>query len=188
MSDNYNQLENDSREGQLQQPVQTSQKTKKPIYKKWWFWPIIVVVLSIIGAAGAKQGGESVANIDTVSEATSDNKTLGDYMCVIEGAEKTKDIMGDDAIVVTYEFTNNSSKATSFDVALKASVFQSGVELQTAFTDDEMDYLVDVKPGTTIQIKRAYSLRDTVTDLEIEVSERISFSDDKIVKIIKFES
>lgn len=44
-------------------------KNKKPIFKKWWFWLIIVLLLiGMIGSAGSDEGAE--ANNDTTQEET----------------------------------------------------------------------------------------------------------------------
>lgn len=112
---------------------------------------------------------------------TSDN-TVGDYTCVVKGAEVCKDWADKDAVLITYEFTNNSDSAISFDVALDAKAYQDGIGLETAILDDDTDILdVDIKPGVTKEVKKAYVLRDTSTEIEIEISELISFSDDKII-------
>lgn len=112
---------------------------------------------------------------------TSDN-TVGDYTCVVKGAEVCKDWEDKDAVLITYEFTNNSDSAISFDVALDARAYQGGIGLETAILDDDTDILdVDIKPGVTKEVKKAYVLRDTSTEIEIEISELISFSDDKII-------
>lgn len=112
---------------------------------------------------------------------TSDN-TVGDYTCVVKGAEVCKDWEDKDAVLITYEFTNNSDSAISFDVALDARAYQDGIGLETAILDDDTDILdVDIKPGVTKEVKKAYVLRDTSTEIEIEISELISFSDDKII-------
>ena len=90
--------------------------------------------------------------------------------------------------MITYEFTNNSDSAVSFDVALDARAYQDGVGLETAILDEDTDYLdVDIKPGVTKEVKKAYNLRDTSTEIEIEVSELISFSDDKIVTTVEID-
>jgi len=116
-----------------------------------------------------------------------DGNTIGDYGCVVKSATLCKDWTDKDAVLVTYEFTNNSSDSISFDVALDAKAFQDGVGLETAILDsDETDYLdVEIKPGVTKEVRKAYVLRDTSTDVEIEISELISFSDDKLVSTVK---
>lgn len=121
--------------------------------------------------------GESVINADTI----------GDYGCVVKAAELCKDYMGKDAVLITYEFTNNSKEATSFDITFIDEVFQGGVGLEFTFLDEEdIDgFAISVKPGVTTEIKRAYVLRDSATDLEIEISEFLSFNDYKIVTNVK---
>ncbi len=119
------------------------------------------------------------------NENSSDNTngTIGDYKCVVKEAKLCKDWTGKDAILITYEFTNNGSNPISFDVALNDDVYQDGVGLEVAILDEEeTDSFVDVdiKPGITKDVKKAYVLRDTTTDLEVEISELLSFSDDKL--------
>lgn len=112
---------------------------------------------------------------------------LGDYGCVVKGAELCKDWTGDDAVLITYEFTNNSDDAISFDIALDAKAYQNGIGLETAILDEDTDLFVDVdiKPGITKEVKKAYVLSDTSSDVEIEVTELFSFSDDKIVTTVQ---
>lgn len=115
------------------------------------------------------------------------DNTLGDYGCVVKSATVTKDWTGEDAVLITYEFTNNSSNAISFDVALDARAYQDGIGLETAILDEDTDLWVDVdiKPGVTKEVRKAYVLRDTTTPVEVEISELISFSDDKIVTTVE---
>lgn len=134
---------------------------------------------------------EPSAQNDTDSVQAEDNNTsdstLGDYGCVVKSAEITKEWTGKDAVLITYEFTNNSEDAISFDVALDAKAYQDGIGLETAILEEDTDLGIDVeiKPGVTKEVKKAYVLRDTTTPVEIEVSELISFSDDKIVTTVE---
>lgn len=115
------------------------------------------------------------------AKETSDG-TIGDYKCVVKSAVKCQDYAGKDAILVTYDFTNNSNDAISFDIALQANAYQDGIGLETAILEEDTDLMdVEIKPGVTKEVKKAYLLRDSSTELEIEISELISFSDDKIV-------
>lgn len=159
---------------------------------------IINIVLTIIltvgtGALFSKAVDDSLGDIsysdeyeldasaDENSSNTSDS-IVGDYGCVVKEAKLCKDYAGKDAVLITYEFTNNSSNAISFDVALSDSVYQDGVGLETAILDEDTDLLdVEIKPGVTKDVKKAYVLRDTSTPLEVEISELFSFSNDKIV-------
>ncbi|MCM1113976.1 MAG: DUF5067 domain-containing protein [Clostridium sp.] len=112
---------------------------------------------------------------------------IGDYKCVVTGAKICKDWEGKDAVLITYDFTNNSDEATSFDVALEANAYQDGIGLETAILEDEdTDYLdVNIKPGVTKAVNKAYLLRDTSTAVEIEINEWLSLNDDKIATTVE---
>lgn len=113
--------------------------------------------------------------------------TVGDYGCVVKSAELCKDWTGKDSVLITYEFTNNSDNAISFDVALDARAYQNGIGLETAILDEDTDLFldVDIKPGITKEVKKAYILGDTSSNIEIEISEWISFNDEKITATVE---
>lgn len=130
------------------------------------------------------QDGGSITAEGTIVEGN----TLGDYDCVVKGAQLTKDYEGKDAVIITYEFTNNSSEAASFDTALMDYVYQNGIELESAYlSDDDIDVFDDtkIKPGVTKETKKAYILNDTTNSLEVEITEFFSFTNDKIVTTIE---
>lgn len=132
--------------------------------------------------------GDDAGTFQAEGEDSAANDTLGDYKCTVKGAELCKDYEGKDAVLVTFEFTNNSSDAASFDIALDAKAFQDGIGLESAYlADDETDGLVDVeiKPGVTKEVKKAYILRDTTTAVEMEIAQWLSFDDSKIVTTIE---
>lgn len=124
---------------------------------------------------------EVTSNSDNTASEQPNDGTIGDYKCVVKKAEKYTDYTGKDAILITYEFTNNSNKNTFFDMALYAKAYQGGVNLDTTYIDAETNTFTEIKPGVTIEVQEAYALRDTTTEIEIEISELISLSDDKIV-------
>lgn len=60
--------------------VKTKDK-KRPIYKKWWFWVILIVAFAII--IGSVIGGTSKSNSQNPSsnkEPTKDPETTADYI------------------------------------------------------------------------------------------------------------
>lgn len=170
---------------------------KKKKKKKWIIIAVVAVVIiliAVIASGGSDDSSSEDSNASAVTSAVSAeseekaNDTVGDFKCVVKGAKLCKDLTGKDAVLITYEFTNNSDSAVSFDVALDARAYQDGVGLETAILDEDTDYLdVDIKPGVTKEVKKAYNLRDTSTEIEIEVSELISFSDDKIVTTVEID-
>ena len=62
----------------------TKSNVKKPIFKKWWFWVIIVVILAaIFGNTGAKNGVEdgakdAISSTEQQTEEKQDNSTSKD--------------------------------------------------------------------------------------------------------------
>ena len=153
----------------------------------------ILIFIAVIGSAGGsdeKNTNTPSANSSVEADKTDvSNNTIGDYGCVVKSAKLTKNWEGKDTVLLTYEFTNNSSSPASFDVALTDHVYQDGIGLETTFlSDDDTDYLdVQIKPGVSKDVRKAYILRDTSTDLEVEIEEFISLSDDKIVTTVKLE-
>ncbi len=197
MADNNfeNQTNNNNVQAAVTAALDAEKKKKKK--KKWIIIAVVAVVIiliAVIASGGSDDSSSEDSNASAVTSAVSAeseekaNDTVGDFKCVVKGAKLCKDLTGKDAVLITYEFTNNSDSAVSFDVALDARAYQDGVGLETAILDEDTDYLdVDIKPGVTKEVKKAYNLRDTSTEIEIEVSELISFSDDKIVTTVEIE-
>lgn len=114
-----------------------------------------------------------------------DDGNLGDYVCNVKESVITTDYEGNPALVVTYEFTNNSSEATSFDMSIDDTAFQNGVGLEMTFLEDLEYEDTEIKPGVTIDVKKAYALNDTENDVEIEVSELFGMDDVKSSTVIE---
>lgn len=204
----FSQNQNFTNVPQQQFPQQSMPKQKKPVYKKWWFWVIIVVVVIVlisslsgsdsdsksttepnsISSQSASNENDKSSDVQAEENGNENNNTVGDYKCVVKKAVLCKDYAKKDAVLITYEFTNNSKESVSFDVALKDDVYQDGIALETAILEDDTDLLdVKIKPGVTKEVKKAYKLRDTKTSLDVEISELISFSDDKIITKVKLQ-
>ncbi len=133
------------------------------------------------------QGSESVSQ-----NAPSDSE-LGDYSVVIESCRLASDYEGEPVVIVKYKFTNNSDDAVAFMWTIDAAAFQDGIGLnESYFVDDSAGYSSDnqtkkIKKGASLYVEVAYELNDTTTDVEIEVSELISFSDKKITKTFSID-
>ena len=106
------------------------------------------------------------------------NEPASDYAVTIDGCRVTEDYAGAPVAVVTYTFTNNSEKATSFAVALRPQAFQDGVELNTAIGSDwdSEKYMKDVKPGSSSTVEIGYNLEGE-SDVTVEVTELFSFDE-----------
>ena len=105
---------------------------RKPIYKKWWFWAIIIVL--IIGIAGS-QGGKSDTNTtsstsESVTSSTEDEKTeynqgeqaiLGNGAITVtnversQGSEYSKPKSGKEYVVVSLKIENKGKDNLSYN-------------------------------------------------------------------------
>ena len=112
--------------------------------------------------------------------------TLGDYDVSIISSEIGDDYDGKDVLIVHYGFTNNGKKEASFSLSISAEAFQNGVELERAYFADSNDASsLYVKPGAGIEVVLAYELPDTSATVNLEVSELLSFSDEKLTATIE---
>lgn len=76
------------------------------------------------------------------------------------------DYSGAEVLVVEYEWTNNGDDDISFMTAFTTSVYQNGIECESAILCDDVDseaLLNSIKPGVTYNVKKAYVLQDKTT-------------------------
>ena len=100
---------------------------------------------------------------------------LGDYELLYKGACIMEDSDGNDAIVLTLDFTNNGKENASYLWSVDETVMQNGVELEvaTVFTDyDTFETVIEgqfteIAPGTTLEVKTAYVLKDAAAKVEV---------------------
>lgn len=197
---------------QLQQAVSSAmaEQKKKKRKKKLIVLGVIVAIIVVIAIAAGGSGGSDSESTTAAGGATvsadsgktandtgvaADKQeaaagTIGDYSCTVKSAKVCKNWEGKDAVKITYEFTNNSDEAASFDIALSDYLYQDGIGLESSFiSSDDDDWGIDVKikPGTTKEVSKVYLLRDKKTPIDVEISEFISFSDDKLNYTIKLD-
>ena len=109
-------------------------------------------------------------------EKTADSNLikLGDYELLYKGACIMEDSDGNDAIVLTLDFTNNGKENASYLWSVDETLMQNGVELEaaTVFADyDTFETVIegqftDVAPGATLEVRTAYLLQDTTSPVE----------------------
>ena len=109
-------------------------------------------------------------------ETTKDSNLikLGDYELLYKGACIMEDSDGNYAIVLTLDFTNNGKENASYLWSVDETVMQNGVELEVAnvFTDyDTFETAIEgqfteIAPGTTLEVKTAYVLKDAAAKVE----------------------
>ncbi len=141
---------------------------------------VVAASLAVAGCLGLVGCGGSDEPAGDAAQEEQEPEVQSDYEVSIDGARLTEDYEGNSAIVVTFTWTNNSEDTTSFAAALMPTVFQNGVELETAVVvDDQYDssgYLAEVKTGGTTEVQMAYLLEDE-SEVEVEVEELISLDD-----------
>lgn len=108
--------------------------------------------------------------------------TLGDYVVTIKSFFLSKNYDDAPAVVIEYEWTNNNDKAESFTLALDDTVYQDGIECESAIFVEDPKYDSDaqgkdIKPGSKQTVQVAYILNDTTTPIEVEVQELFTFAD-----------
>lgn len=104
---------------------------------------------------------------------------LGDYELLYKGACIMEDSDGNDAIVLTLDFTNNGKENASYLWSVNETVMQNGVELEvaTVFTDYDTfetvidGQFIDVAPGTTLEVQTAFVLNDTTSEIKATFEE-----------------
>lgn len=163
---------------------------------------VAMLAVSVAGCSSSTSGTTSSSASSSVSSAAtteapttakadsaSDNGTLGKYTVAIESARLSKDYKGNPVVVVKYKFTNNGDEATAFMTAVSGKAFQDGVELPIAVVDstsdkkyNSEDSLKQIKKGASIEVEQGYSLSNKTSKIEVEASELVSFSGEKLTK------
>lgn len=104
---------------------------------------------------------------------------LGDYELLYKDACIMTDYDGKDAIVMTLDFTNNSETNASYIWTVTETVMQNdtALEFSTVYIDNESltdSQLTEIGPGETIEIKTAFVLVDTTSEIEATFEEIFS--------------
>lgn len=119
------------------------------------------------------------------SETLEESGTIGDYGVEIHDFELAQDYAGENAIIVSYTFTNNGAETVSGMVALSGTAYQNGVQLDTAvITGQDIggDQMKDIKTGASIELKSAFLLTSDTAPVEFEISKLMDFSGEKLGK------
>ncbi len=152
-------------------------KVKKPFFKKWWFWVIIIVIgIGVFGQSGdetkkaEKPAGEKVEAEKTTEkkeepkEKVKEDKalTLGDSFdfdgfnvklssdysfAKIENQFSEHD--GKDAIVLPVTITNNSGETKSFNMFYFSTFDQTGNKTDgvSSYFDNSIDFSGEMRDG-----------------------------------------
>lgn len=144
-------------------------------------------------ASSSKSAGKSS---DASKSKASEQKAQGEqdlegdiegaHVKIVSAVKSVNDYNGKPTALVTYEWTNNTSKNNSFATLAHPNVFQNGTELETAIYFDQPEgydansYLAQVQPGATATVTLGYVLQD---DSPITVDVTAFLSTDQDTKV-----
>ena len=124
---------------------------------------IVVLAISLCGCGGEGKKTES------------NQIKLEDYELLYKDACIMTDSDGNDAVVLTLDFTNTSKESASYLWSINETLTQDGEELEvaTVFTDYSTFTTVidkqfeDVAPGETLEVQTAYVLKDAAAPIKV---------------------
>lgn len=105
---------------------------------------------------------------------------LGEYTIIIQEYRLAKDYEGNDALIIEYDWMNDSENTTSPFITFNIKGFQDDVETDFAIMVEGADVGTgqkDVKPGGSIEgAQTTVSISDIEKPLELELDELFSFN------------
>lgn len=114
-------------------------------------------------------------DISLEGKTISEDGLLGDWIVVIAGAQKSEFSDGQTALLLYYDFTNNSTESISPFLALDISAYQQGEKLNSIHTFDEVPYQGNsglyVRPDTTIRCSALYEYTEDNGEVSIQISD-----------------
>ena len=113
---------------------------------------------------------------------------IGSYELFYKGAKIMTDYDGNDAIVVTMDFTNNSKENTSYLWSFIETATQNDAELTGAtifLSEDSFETVTDsqfseVAAGETLEVQLAYVLADLTSEVELQWEELLGSKSGKL--------
>lgn len=145
---------------------------------------VILVMLMVLSmtACGSKDKASDGSGSDQAETIV-----LGKYTAVFKGYTLTKDDEGNDAIVLTYDYTNGSKDEQSFAWAFLFGATQAGEELGSPMFDEDgnqitKNYEENVQKGQTLEVAIALTLVNTTDDVTIVFSD---FDDHEYTQTVK---
>jgi len=130
-----------------------------------------------------EQVEESTEDVDEAEDDGIIDFTTDAFHLKYLSHELGEDYEGNSTIVIFYEYTNLEEDAANFMFATNTKLFQNGIQLETAIAyetpDEYNNSMLDVQQGATLTVVTIHSLHDIENPITLEVSELISFNDEK---------
>ena len=140
----------------------------------------ILATLMLLSLTACGKGEEEPENPNLL--------TVGDFELLYKSASIMKDCDGNDALVLTLDFTNNSEETTDYFWSIYETAIQNDTELEMAvvyLNEETLEYVddsqyQDVAPGATFEVQTAYELIDTAGEVEVTFEEMEGDKNDSI--------
>ncbi|MDC1001506.1 hypothetical protein OAS89_03375 [Alphaproteobacteria bacterium] len=130
------------------------EKLKKPIYKKWWFW-VILLIIGAIGA-GSKDGEDNVAiNKSSNKEIVPISVSIGELLSSYNDNEVGADVKFKGKYIQTSGIVGDIKKDILDDLYVTIGATGEAFEipmLQAFFLDKYTDDLANLKKGQTLEV------------------------------------
>ncbi len=113
---------------------------------------------------------------------------IGDYEALYKGSKIVKGSNDEDAIAITFDYTNNGEEEQSFSWAFFTEIKQADTPLEYSVvfvSEDSYDtldesYSESVQPGETKEITITYKLNDLTTPVVLEFSDLLDEETDTL--------
>ena len=141
---------------------------------------LLLAVLMLLSLTACGKGSGETKNPNLL--------TVGEFELLYKGASIMKDYAGNDALVLTLDFTNNSKETADYFWSIYETAVQNGTELEMALvylnveeleSVDDSQYN-DVEPGATLEIQTAFELVDITGEVEVTFEEMEGSKNDSI--------
>ncbi|OJG75772.1 hypothetical protein RV12_GL000111 [Enterococcus quebecensis] len=137
-----------------------------------------MAVLFILVACGLSTNsvGHGHGREDSKKSADAATAKVGDFTVTIYNDYEVMKLYDEmEIIVITYDFTNNSDENQTFNTAIYDKAFQGGIRIERSYLAGIFNRKkfkgsrVEILPGTTITLQKAYKLRDSTSPVTIEI-------------------
>ena len=145
------------------------QKAKKPIYKKWWFWVLLILVIGMIGNIVDPKKPEEKKEVSSTVETSTEQEITS------EEPEETKIPMPDNVDITLAKTVNDdvtgkwrlsrvatSVFVTDYAVAYYENYFES---------DDEIHIIINFSTNTTSIVRKVANLLDITVHEHVDKEE-----------------
>ena len=137
-------------------------------------------------AKKAEEKESEVKETESETEEPTTEFTYGKMTVKYLRHEITENEMGEDVLIVYYEFTNNSNDNESFIYSFSDTCFQNGVQLDNSFfhaNEQTRNADREIQPGTTIEVASAFDIGDSRDTVTLEVEPWASFTSNKLLTL-----